>query len=271
MRRFIGVGCLMTVMIGHASADDADLSGVGGLFGHRRTDPTTGSSSKAYRRDAEAALPLAKLIPQAQSNVLSIVRSPTLYRRLPTQAITAERDMFLFLTRNPEVLVGLWDLMGITNVQIERTGPYQLKATDGSGTTCTIDLVYGDPHLHLFVASGTYDGKLVARPVDGRGVFLIRSNYARSATGDTTVSGTLDCFLQLESLGADLIARTFGGLIGRSADHNFRETAGFISQVSQASRVNPDAMMDVARRLPQVTRPTRVRFADMIDHAAKRR
>ena len=56
-------------------------------------------------------------------------------------------------------MVGIWDLMGITNVHIDRTGPYQLEARDGSGTTCRIDLVYGDPNVHIFVANGSYDGE----------------------------------------------------------------------------------------------------------------
>jgi hypothetical protein len=267
-RRVIGAVCLMTVMIGLVRADVGDAD-VGGLFQKEDSNPS-GSSRTEYRLDALAALPLDRLIPQAQQQVTSIAKSPTLYRRLPTQAITSDPDMFLFLTRNPHVLVGMWDLMGITDVQITRTGPYQLHATDGAGTTCVIDLIYGDPNTHVFVASGSYDGKLVAKPVTGKGVFLLRSGYAQNATGQTTVTGTLDCFLQLDSLGADLIARTFGGLIGRSADHNFRETAGFMSQVSQASQANPDAMTDVARRLPQVDEPTKVQFAGLIDEVSRR-
>jgi hypothetical protein len=267
-RRFIGAMCLMTVMIGLVRADVGDAD-VGGLF-QRDDSAPSGSGRSEYRLDALAALPLNRLIPHAQQQVTAITNSPTLYRRLPTQAITSDPDMFLFLARNPDVLVGMWDLMGITDVKIQRTGPFQLRATDGAGTTCVIDLIYGDANLHVFVANGSYDGKLVTKAVTGKGVFLLRSGYAQSATGQTTVTGTLDCFLQFDSLGADLIVRTLGGLIGRSADHNFRETAGFMSQVSQASQANPDAMTDVARRLPQVDEPIKVQFAGLIDEVGRR-
>ncbi len=98
----------------------------------------------------------------------------------------------------------------------------------------------------------------------GRGVFILRSSYAKGADGRTTVTGTIDCFVQIESLGADLIARTLSGLIGRSADHNFIETARFISQVSQASEQNPPAMIDVATRIPQVSESTRGQFIQLI-------
>ena len=36
--------------------------------------------------------------------------------------------MFTFLSRNAEVLVGIWELMGITSVKTRRTGPYQFEA-----------------------------------------------------------------------------------------------------------------------------------------------
>ena len=231
---------------------------------------TSSGSPYSQRQQVITGLPMERLTQQAQNRILSIAQSPTLFRRLPAQAIDCDREMFLFLARSPEVLVGIWDLMGITKVKTQRTGPYQFDAEDGSGTNCKVDLVYGDPNMHIYVAEGSYDGKMVARPIRGRGVFILRSSYAKSADGRTTVTGTIDCFVQIENLGADLIARTLSGLIGRSADNNFIETARFIAQVSQASEANPPAMIDVAHRLPQVSNGTRQRFVDVIRAVARR-
>ncbi len=227
-------------------------------------------ASREQREEAISALPLNRLTPEARQRIQDIVQSPTIYRRLPTQAIDCDRDMFLFLTRNPEVLVGMWDLMDVTHVATRRTGPFQLEAEDGSGTTCKVDLVYGDSTTHIFVADGGYDGRMVAKPIQGKGVFLLRSSYATSSSGGTTVAGTLDCFVQFESLGADLVARTLSGVIGRSADNNFVETARFISQVSQASARNPSSMVDVAERIPQVSPATRKQFVDTIVTVSRR-
>jgi hypothetical protein len=222
----------------------------------------------AQRQQLISSLPMDRLTNDARNRILEVANSPTLYRRLPTQAIDCDRDMFLFLSRNPEVLVGIWELMGITKVQTTRTGPYQFDASDGNGTDCHVDLVYGDPTIHIYVAEGSYDGKLVAKPIKGRGVFVLRSSYAEGATGRNTVTGTIDCFVQIESLGVDLVARTLSGLIGRSADYNFTETARFISQVSEASEVNPAAMLDVAARIPQVSEATRAQFVQRITSLA---
>jgi len=227
-------------------------------------------SSSSQRQQVISSLPMNRLTPHAQERILSVAGSPTLYRRLPAQAIDCDPDMFTFLTRNPEVLVGIWELMGITSVKTHRIGPYQFEAVDGTGTKCNIDLVYGDPNIHIYIADGSYDGKMVTKPVRGRGVFVLRSSYATSANGRTTVTGTIDCFVKIESLGADLIARTLSSLIGRSADNNFIETARFIGQISQASERNMPAMTDVAYRLPQVSESTRQQFVKVIRTVARR-
>lgn len=230
-----------------------------------------GSSSKELRQQAIANLPLERLTRKAQERILAIANSPTIYRRLPAQAIDCDREMFLFLSRNPEVMVGMWELMGITKVKTRRTGLYQLEADDGSGTKCNIDLVYGDPNVHVFVTEGSYEGLLTARPMRGKGVVILRSTYAEGIDGRTTVNGTIDLFMQVENFGVELIARTLSFMIGRSADYNFIETARFVSQISQASERNPPAMIDVANRMPQVSDQTRQQFIEIITDLGERK
>lgn len=259
----LGAG-LSLASLSHAEA--AEPRSAGNPF----SSPFAGLGSGSQRKQVLANLPMNRLTPQARKRITSIAKSPTIYRRLPTQAIDCDRDMFLFLTRNSEALVGLWDLMGITQVKTRRTGKYQLEAEDGAGTTCTIDLIYGDSNLHIFVADGMYDGKMAAKPIKGSGVLVLRSAYTKSPSGSTTVTGTLDVFVQFNGLGTDLIARTLSGVIGRSADSNFTETARFIGQVSQASAKNAPAMVDVAGRLPQVDEVTKRQFAEVIAGVAAR-
>ncbi len=227
----------------------------------------TGRSSNA---DAIAAIPMGRLTPAAQQRILAITNRPTLYRHLGQQSIQCDADLFMFIVRNPEVLVGVWDLMDITEVATQRIDPFKLRAVDGSGTDCTVDLVYGDPAVHVYVADGFYDGKLTTNVINGKGVFILRSTYKVDATGNSVVEGALDCFVQVEHLAADLIMRTFGPLIGRTADHNFAETARFIDQLGTSAAKNPLAMEELALRLPQVSEPSRQRFAALIRQAAER-
>ncbi|WP_436717315.1 hypothetical protein U8335_10360 [Roseiconus lacunae] len=253
---------------GGDSEDDTKRSG--GLFGIRSLIGSDKNEQIADADDLIDALPVERLTPQARQRIASITDKPTIRRRLPAQAIRCDEDLFLFLTRQPEAIIGLWDLMGITNVQAERIGPYQLRADDSSGTTCVIDLIYGDRNLHVYYAEGMYDGKFTQKPIVGKGLFVFRSSYAIAADGETTVMGTLDCYVKFESLGADLIARSLSGLIGKSADHNFVETASFISQVSGACQSNPKGMLDMVEQLPQVNDSVRAQFETVVKETYRR-
>lgn len=228
------------------------------------------SAKSARKRELLDALPMERLTPEARKKLAAITEKPTLYRQLPTQAIRCDEELFLFLTRKPETIVGIWELMGITQVQANRTGPYKMNAVDGCGTTCEIDLLYGDRNLHIFMADGMYDGKFTQKPIRGKGVFVFKSTYSVAGDQSTTVHGTLDCYIKFESLGADLLARSLGGLIGKSADHNFVETAKFISQISQACEANPDGMLEMVDRLPQVDDQTKREFAQVIKNVSRR-
>ncbi len=241
-----------------------------GMFGFRKLFGGEDSGEGFSEDELLSGLPTERLTAQAKARIESVTDRPTLYRRLPTQAINCDEDLFLLLTRKPETIIGIWDLMDITNVKAKRTGPYQFDASDGSGTTCKIDLIYGDRNLHVFFADGMYDGKFTQKPIRGKGVFVLKTSYAAARDGSTTVVGALDCYVKFESLGADLIARSLGVLIGKSADHNFTETAKFISQISGARQNNPHGMLDLAEQMPQVDEQTRSEFKQMIVAASRR-
>lgn len=246
-----------------ANAPRRGLLDFGGLLKPKKDERDDSDSSLAD-------LPMNRLTIQAQRRLKSITDRPTLVRRLPTQAINCDPELFLFLARKPDTIIGIWDLMGITKVQTKRTGPYQFEAVDGSGTSCLVDLIYGDQNLHIFVAEGKYDGKFVQKPVVGKGVFVLKSSYATAADGSVTVVGSLDCYVKFESLGADLVARSLGGLIGKSADHNFVETAKFIGQISAACQTNPEGLRELVDQMEQVDPQTKAEFKTVIGNVANR-
>lgn len=270
--RIVNGWCCCALALSTASAVSPDLPAAddhaqrGSLFSPAALnfEGPQGSAAREYRQQAIERLPMTRLTAEAQQRILSIAKSPTIYRRLPTQAIDCDREMFLFLARHPEVMVGMWELMGITQVTTRRIGPYELDANDGNGTTCNIDLIYGDPHLHIYVTEGGYEGVMTPRPLTGKGLAILTSRYASGADGGTTVTGTIDLFIQVDNLGLDLIARTLSPVIGRSADYNFLETSRFASQISQAAQRNPPAMIHMASRIPQVSDQTRDRFIGII-------
>ena len=74
----------------------------------------------------------------------------------------------------------------------------------------------------------------------------------------------MDVFLKVDNFGADLLTRTIGPFVGKTADYNFVETAKFISQISHVCRTNPDAAQALAERLDRIDDSTRREFSTLV-------
>ena len=95
--------------------------------------PIESTSSRLARLDAMRNFPLEKISPRARHEVEYVLKKPTLYRRIIARDLECDPDLFLFLVRHPEVIVNIWELMGVTQMQVLRTGQHQLHVDDGQG------------------------------------------------------------------------------------------------------------------------------------------
>jgi hypothetical protein len=161
-------------------------------------------------------------------------------------------------------MVGIWQLMGISNVQLTRTGRYTFEALDGMGTKGDAELVYGDRHTHIVYGRGSYEGKLFRRRLTGSCVLILQSIYEDQDDPRTWITNRLDLFLHVDNAGIEFLARTLQPFFGHTADANFAETAKFVQQVSRAAEHNSGALQHLALRLDAVDAPIRDQFTQMI-------
>lgn len=225
--------------------------------------PARPSTSRASRREAVAAIPFARLTRPLRARIQAVVDKPTVYRRLPIQVIACHPDLFVFMVRYPEVIVNMWQLMGVTKVEISRTGPYKYRAKDGAGTISDVQLVYGTREKHVFLAEGYYDGPLAPRRVTGRCVLVLSSAYSKDARKHDYVSNRLDVFVQLDNAGVEVLAKALHPFLGRTADSNFRESTRFLSQVSQVCESNGPGVQQLCARLTAVDPNVRQQFSEL--------
>jgi len=222
---------------------------------------TDTASSRETQADATRRIPMQQLNRETQSLVNDVIDKPSFFRRMPTQNIDCDPQMFQHLVRYPEVLVNIWDVMGITKVQVNRTGPYTFTADDGVGTTCKCDLVFGNEKIHIYYGTGAYIGSMAPRQITGRCVCVLYSSTAMSAANRPTINGSMDVFLKLDNLGADLLTRTLSPLVGKTADYNFVESAKFLAQISQVCEHNLTGAQILASKLTKVQPQIRDEFA----------
>lgn len=228
-----------------------------------------GVSSRDAKAEAIRSIPFNRLSEQASQKIGEVVQRPSFYRRMPTQQIECDPQMFKFLVRRPEVMVNIWDMMGITKVTANRLNQYSFFANDGVGTTCKCDLVYGDNNIHIYVGDGVYDGSMTPRKVTGSCVCVLRSRGATAENGQSMIRGTMDVFLKLDNFGADIITRTLGPFVGKTADHNFVETAKFISQISSVCARSPTSGQVLAMKLDKVDTAVQGEFAKIASNMAR--
>jgi hypothetical protein len=220
-------------------------------------------TSPQSRDEAILSLPLAELTAETRRKLMMVCERPTIYRRLPQKSIACDPSMHTFLIRNPEVVVNIWQLMGVANMTAERQGPFTWKGTDGAGTTCDVELVYGADNLHVIYSDGFYEGSLLKHRVTGRCVMLLKSGYAQGPDRRPYVANRLDLFLQIDNLAADAVARTLSPWVGKVADANFHESCLFASKLSQTAEQNGPGVQRLAEKLTKVEPPVRDEFSKL--------
>ena len=91
----------------------------------------------------------------------------------------------------------------------------------------------------------------------------MQAGYSRDAAAVNYVSNRLDAFVQLDNVGAELVAKTLHPLMGKTADTNFAETMKFVGQVCHVAETNGPGVQRLTTRLEKVDPNVRARFADI--------
>jgi hypothetical protein len=232
---------------------------------HAADDPRTkANTSRAAREEALRAIPFNRLTREARAKANEVIQDVSLYRRLPTKSIDCDPELYAFLVRHPEVVVNIWRVMGITQMQLDRIDAANYKVADGQGTKGRMEYLYSSPGVNVIYSEGTYDGPLYPRTVRGKCLILLRTSQRREPNGRYTVIGQLDTFLSVENLGVEVLAKTFQPLVGKAADHNFTETANFVANLSHTAETNESGMLRLGRKLTNLDAQTRERFLELI-------
>ena len=235
-----------------------------------RSNPFEASTSNAARRDAIRAMPLEKLDAQDKARVESVLADVSIFRRMPVKVVDCDPDLYLFLVRHPDVVVNMWEVLKVSKLQLRQTGPAHFQIAEASGTTADLEILYSSPDTHLIYGEGTYRGPLLARPVKGRGVLLLKSGYVRETDGRYYVTSRLDSFVAIEPGAVELITKAAHPLFGKTADNNFSQTVAFLGALSRTIEINNRGAQRLATQLLRVQPEVRDRFAELAAGIAAR-
>ena len=224
------------------------------------------------QEQAEHSIPWDKLTATAKTKLRSVISDTTVFHRLKKQQFKCDPSVYIHLVRHPEILTNIWELMGVTQLRIERTAPFSIRIHDGQYTKTKLELVYGTPNLHVFHCEGSYKGTIIPTVSTGRAIIIIRSKYdtaeaALPATQVLTVKHQMDIFLQIDNAADQLLVKTLSYFFMKTAVANFSETTQFIGQIDKIVRDNPAGMARLADRLTRVQPAIRQQFGVLVRNA----
>ncbi len=219
------------------------------------------TTSLAARQDAIEAIPLDKLDSASKAKADGVLNNLTVFRRLPVRVIDCDPDLYLFLVRHPDVVVNIWEVMKLTQIQVRQTAANSFKIVEPAGTQATMEYLYRGHDIHVMYAEGSYTG--LARPVHGRCLVVLKSGYVRETNGRYYITNRLDAFLAVEPGAVELVTKAIHPLVGKIADNNFIQTAGFVSSLSRTAETNAPSVQRLASKLSYVQPEYRQQFADL--------
>jgi hypothetical protein len=234
-----------------------------------RSNPLEASTSDAARRSAIRSIPLDQLTASDRAKVASVVSTATVFRRLPVRSVACDSELYVFLIRHPDVVVGIWEAMKISQLQLRQVGEGQFRLVETVGATALCRLIYQSRNLHVLYAEGTYQGPWAARPVKGRVVLALKTGYAEQK-GRHYVTSRMDCFLSVEPSAAELVTKAISPLAGKTVDNNFLQTLAFLGSLSRTAEVNNQGVQRVALQLKHVQPEVRIQFAELSERVARR-
>lgn len=228
-----------------------------------RPNPLAATTSKAARDSALRSIPFDQLTPQSRAKVDAVLARTSVFRRLPIRVIPCDPELYLFMVQHPDVVANVWQVLGISQMSMEQMGNDTYRINDGAGTRGTVEFLYRSHDTQVVYLDGSYNGPPFPKPVEGRGVLILKSGYVQETDGRYYITTRLDAFVAVEPGAVDLMTRTLQPLVGKNADSNFTQTVAFLASLSRTAEVNNPGMQRLASKLTRVRPEVRQQFADL--------
>jgi len=269
LARLVGLGCrpwfriaicLAAVLLGWSNAAAA-----GELKRSSRANPFDASASDDSRRNALGAIPYDKLDPQQRNKVSQVLSNVSVFRRMPIRLVECDPELYLFLIQHPDVIVNIWEVLGVTQLQVRQGPDGRFRIADNAGVRGTLEMLYQSQNTQLAYAEGSYEGPLSIRPAKGRALILLRSGYVQENDGQWYITTRMDCFLNIDPGATELITKILQPMVGNVADNNFVQTVAFLGSLWRTAETNPRGVQRLATRLQNVQPELRQQLADMAE------
>ena len=201
---------------------------------------------------------------------MAVLSNVSVYRQLPVRTVKCDPDFYLFLMRHPDIVVNIWEVLGVSQIQLRQIDIDTFRVVEAEGTAATLEFLYHSPDLQIVYGKWTYTGPLLAHKITGSCLAILRTGYSRGSDGRYLVSSCLDGFLSVDNGGGRTLARALQPLVVKNVDNNFIQTVAFLGSMSKTAEVNLAGMQRLAKRLGHVQPETRQQLSEVVTAVARR-
>ena len=233
-----------------------------------------GTSSEAAQREAIRSIPLAKLDASGRAKVAAVLDNVTVFRRMPVRVVSCDRDLYLFVVRHPDVVVNIWEVLGVGQLHLGQTGPDRFHVEGkrkGPRQRCSFFTSTHD--THLIYGDWKYTGRSRwAERSSGRCLAILKRTDT-SATGDgrSFISSHLDAFLNVkERAGVRTAHPDISTPWWQKRPTPTSRRRLLLSAVCRTAEVNSRGFQRLAGRLNHVEPEVRQQLADIAADMAKK-
>ena len=228
------------------------------------------TASNQAKKAAIQSIPFEKLSKTDRARVSKLLTSRNIYRRLPVHVAQCDPKLYDFCLKNPDLVVGIWRAFNITDLDIKKVDNDKYSGRDKEGTKGTVEFLHRDYETTVIFIEGQYDGPLVAKPVAGRALMVLRTGFIKNTDGKYYATSQLDTFTQIDNVAIDFFTRTLQPLLGHVADNNFVQTSAFVGSLSRTAETNPAGVKRLREDLKTIDKATLDQFEQVIDGVAAR-
>lgn len=254
------VAALAIALVGMVVESSAGNPGRPRTVPNRSTTSSKATTSRVAKQNAIRSIPLERLDDKDREKVSALINGSHIFRRMPIYVGPCDPQLYLFLVRHPDVVVGIWEELGITQLRMNQVGPLKYQTRESNGTVGTSEFIYRDNGTHLIWVEGVFDNPLLRKPVRGTSLLILRTGYVDKADGQSYITSRLDTFTHIDNLGIEFITRTLQPLMGKVVDSNFTQTTAFVASLSRTAEVNPRGVRRLAGKLQRVDPEVRKEF-----------
>ncbi|MCA9055711.1 MAG: hypothetical protein KDA75_17850, partial [Planctomycetaceae bacterium] len=212
-----------------------------------------GTSSRRLRRSAADELPLQRLTPEGRRLADSVLDQLSVHRRLPVVRCETDPRVLQFFLQHPDVAVGVWRAMDVSDMQLEKIGPHRYRSNCGDGSSGVMSVLIADHNQHLVHCQGLFKSPVLTRAIEASALMWLRMETQRDATGREFTQCTADVFVAFPSNTVETAARIVSPVSNRIADRNFHEVTMFVRMMHLAMTQQPGWVEQIAGSLRGVS------------------